>query len=188
VSACRRKIFYLRGDYWILIDRFTAAGARDAHAYTQHFQVALPASLDAHQRLTTHGPNGNLLIVPVPALGSGRTREKLTPCPHPLDHYPNPEHLTYTLTTRGSGIMASVLVPFTGGRKPKVTVRPITIRTADGREPTPWEVTALEIGINGRRDVYVDFHMAWHLAWTAGGFSGTGRLFHSADSELRARR
>ena len=25
VSGSRRKVFYLRGEYWILIDRFTAA-------------------------------------------------------------------------------------------------------------------------------------------------------------------
>lgn len=180
VSACRRKVFYLRGHYWILIDRFTAASARDAHTYTQHFQIALPGSLDARGRLTTRGPRGNLLIVPVSFRGADQTKARLTRCPYPLDHYPNPDHLTYTLKTRGSGLMVSLLVPFTGGRTPKVAVRPIAIRTADGRTPAPWEVTALEIMIGGRRHVYVDFHMAWNMAWTAGGITGDQRVFHSA--------
>ena len=180
VSACRRKVFYLRGEYWILIDRFTAASDRDAHAYTQHFQVALPASLDARNRLTTHGPKGNLLIVPVSFRGADPTKARLTRCPYPLERYPNPDHLTYTLKTRGSGLMVSLLVPFTGRRAPKVTVRPIALRTADGWTPSPWEVTALEIMIGRRRHVYVDFHMAWNLAWTAGGMAGDQRVFHSA--------
>lgn len=180
VSACRRKVFYLRGHYWILIDRFTAASDKDAHAYTQHFQVALPASLDTRNRMMTRGPSGNLMIVPVPMVDPGKTTARLTACPYPLAHYPNPDHLTYTLKTKGSGIMVSLLVPFTHGRMPKVAVRPIPLRTADGRSPTPWEATALEIKIGGRRHVYVDFHMAWNMAWTAGGFSGEGRVFHSA--------
>ena len=79
--------------------------------------------------------------------------------------------------------MVSLLVPFTGARVPKVAVRPIAIRTADGRTPAPWEVTALEIMVGNRRHVYVDFHMAWTMAWTAGGLAGDQRVFHSAAQE-----
>jgi hypothetical protein len=34
VSACRRKLFYRRGRYWILIDRFTAASPEHRHVYS----------------------------------------------------------------------------------------------------------------------------------------------------------
>jgi len=181
VAAGRRKLFYLRGKYWILIDRFTPE--TDAgHDYTLHFQIGAPCRLDGG-RLVTSGAGGNrlatsggnLLIVPVEGLAG---TPRLEPCPYPLDGYENPEHLTYTRHGTGGQIMVTLLVPFDGEEAPDVAVRTIDVQ-ADGRTLSPWEATGLEIEIDGQRDVYVDQHMQWNLPWQAGGHAGEGRLFHS---------
>lgn len=181
VSSTRRKIFGLRGEYWILIDRFTAAGRDDAHTYTQHFQLGLPGRLEDDGRAVTVGDAGNLLIVPVGAVTS-----TLEPCPYPQDHYPNPDHLTYTLDTTGSGLLVTVLAPF-GQTAPRLTARLLPVITAD-RELSPWEATGLEIVIDDRRDVYVDIHTHWHQAWSCGDCAGDARLFHSQCNMLAGER
>jgi hypothetical protein len=172
VTGTRRKLFALRGGYWILLDRFSAAGREDPHVYTQHFQLGQPGRLEADGRTVTTGDAGNLLVLPV-----GTVAAHLEPCPYPQDHYPNPDHLTYTLETAGSGLLATVLVPFAGS-VPTVTATFLPVCTPD-RELTPWEATGLEIVCNGQRDVYVDFHTHWHLPWTCGGYAGEARVFHS---------
>ncbi len=172
VSGTRRKLFALRGGYWILIDRFTAGWREDPHSYTQHFQVGLPCRMEGDGRVITTGEAGNLLIVPV-----GAVTPALEPCPYPQEHYPNPDHLTYTLDTVGSGLLITVLAPFTG-TAPALEARLLPVVT--DRELTPWEATGLEITLNGRHDIYVDIHTHWSLGWTCGGYTGEGRLFHSA--------
>ena len=169
---CRRKVFYLRGGYWILLDRFTAAGA---HAYTQHFHLAKPAHLLEDGRVMTSGAGGNLLIVPVP--GAAGTA-LLEPNPYPLEGYDNPDHLCYTQTATGNALLATVLVPFLDDNVPAVAVSLADIE-ADGRMLDPWEATGLAITVNGRRDHYLDTHLSWNLPWRMGDYTGTARLFHS---------
>jgi hypothetical protein len=174
VAACRRKIFYLRGDYWVLIDRFTPETAAE-HEYQLHFHVNAPCRLDENGRLTTEGEGGNLLIVPVEGV---RGKAALEPCPYPLEGYDNPQHLTYTSCKSKYEIFVTLLVPFTGADVPEVGVRLLEIE-ADGRILAPHEATALVIELDGRRDVYFDQHTEWNLPWRAGGCEGDGRLFHS---------
>lgn len=175
VCAVRRKVFYLRGGYWILIDRFTPW--TDApHSYQLHFHLNVPAALGPDGRLVTSGHGGNLLIAPVPgAAGTAR----LAPNPYPIAGYENPQHLCYTRQGGGRDLFVTLLVPFTDGQAPAVAARLLEVE-CDGRRLTPWEGTALEIEVAGRRDVYVDLHLQWNLPWRAGGISGQGRLFHSA--------
>lgn len=175
VVSARRKLFYLRGRYWVLIDRFTPETDAE-HDYTLHFHVATPCKLQHAGRLVTTGAGGNLLIVPVAGLDG---RATLEPCPHPLEKYVCPDHLSYTRRGRGPQIFVTLLVPFEGDTVPDVAVAALAV-DCDERVLTPWEATALEITINGRRDVAFDQHMAWNLPWRAGGFAGEGRLFHSA--------
>ena len=115
------------------------------------------------------------MIVPVPGLGG---EAALEPCPYPLDGYDNPDHLSYTRRGPGKQLLVTLLVAFEGEEIPEVVVGAIDVR-ADGRVLDPWEGTSLEIEINGRRDVYMDQHMQWNLPWSAGGYTGEGRLFHS---------
>ena len=173
IASSRRKLFYLRGEYWILLDRFTPE-TKAEHSYTLHFHVGAPCKLEGN-RLVTRGEGGNLLIVPVEGLDG---QAALEPCPYPLPGYDNPDHLSYTRRGAGKQLLATLLVPFAGNRPPEVAVRTIGVR-ADGRTLSPWEATGLEIEIDGRRDVYVDQHMQWNLPWEAGGYTGKGRLFHS---------
>ena len=173
IASARRKIFYLRGEYWILIDRFTPETQAE-HTYRLHYHVGAPCSLDG-SRLLTQNEGTNLLIVPVPGLDG---EPALEPCPYPLEGYDNPTHLFYTRRAAGNQLFATLLVPFEGTNPPPVAVNCIEVR-ADGRRLSPWEATGLEIKVDGRRDVYVDLHMQWNLPWEAGGYSGEGRLFHS---------
>jgi len=168
----RRKLFYLRGNYWVLLDRFTAS---DAHRYTQHFHVAVPGSLQHDGRLLTTGDGGNLLLVPVPGAAG---EASLTPNPYPLDGYDNPDCLTYTAQADGNFLFATLLVPFRGECVPEVAVTLAEVE-ADRRLLSPWEATGLEITIDGRRDLYLDHHLAWNLPWRIGDVRGHRRLFHS---------
>ena len=181
VPSTRRKLFYLRGEYWALIDRFTSGDAGAGHTYQLNFQLAAPAKLQDDGSVITSGAGGNLVIVPVPgACGEA----KLEPCPFPARGKFNPDRLVYTREKTGHCIFATVLVPFNGGKAPQVSVRLLDVR-ADERIVSPWEITGLEITIDGRRDVYVDQHMHWNLPWEAGGQKGSGRLSHSRCESLR---
>jgi len=176
VPGSRRKIFYLRGQYWVLIDRFTANNPEDTHSYQQRFQLGVPCRLLPEERVVTEGDGGNLLFVPVP--GAHGTAA-LAPCPYPLGgDYADPAQLTFTRTEQGSTLFVTVLVPFTGAM-PAVQARLLEVE-ADNRIVSPWEITGLEITIDGRRDVYLDTHMQWNLPWSCGGCQGVERLYHSS--------
>ncbi len=175
VSGVRRKLFYLRGEYWILVDRFTAASEQDEHVYRLHFQVGVPCRLEADGRAVTQGAGGNLLFLPV---SGAEGTASLEPCPHPLPEYPAPGQLVYTQQARGRGLFVTLLVPFTGAEAPAVGARLLPV-LADNRALSAWEATGLEIEFAGHRDVYVDLHMQWNLPWECGGYQATERLFHS---------
>ncbi|MFW6060633.1 MAG: alginate lyase family protein [Phycisphaeraceae bacterium] len=178
VPATRRKVFYLRGQYWIIIDRFTAASDDAAHTYDLHFHLGAPGELNDNGRFVTHGDHdtdGNLLILPVEG---ARGTPRHEPNPYPLDGYDNPDHLCYTQHTTGSALFVTVLVPFIGARPPRVAAHLLELE-ADVQTLSPWEATALHIEIDGQRDLYVDHHMHWHLPWRAGGYEDTARLHHS---------
>jgi hypothetical protein len=174
VASCRRKIFYLRGEYWILIDRFTPE-TEAAHEYQLRFHILSSARLVSAGRLVTTGQGGNLLIVPVAGLDG---KAALAPCPFPLEGYIRPDLLTYTRQAKGPQIFVTLLVPFDGQTPPDIGVTSLGIE-CDARALSQWEATALEISFGGRRDVYFDMHMAWNLPWQTGGIKGEGRLFHS---------
>jgi hypothetical protein len=173
VTGVRRKIFYLRDGYWILLDRFTAPGDAE-HAYQLHFHINAPARVLDGGRVVTEGDGGNLLIVPVPGFAG---TPDLRPNPWPMEGYENPNWLTYTRRTAGHDLFATLLVPFTGAI-PAVDVRPLDVY-CDERVLTPHEATALAITLDGRDDLYFDQHLQWNLPWQAGGVSGDGRLYHS---------
>ncbi|MCX5661411.1 MAG: alginate lyase family protein [Planctomycetota bacterium] len=192
VAAARRKLLYVRGRYWVLIDRLTHAAHEDEHTHELRFHLGEPAILAPDGRLTTHGDGGNLMIVPVPGTvtvgggnaGGGTTDAgTLGPCPFPLDGYDNPEQLVYLQTTKRRGLFVTLMVPFTGTAVPDVKARLLDVEM-DRRHVERWEATALEIEIDGRRDVYVDLHMQWNLAWKVAEFTGTARRFHSRLGEL----
>ena len=180
VPGSRRKLFYLRNEYWILIDRFTAAGEDDPHTYQQHFQVANPVSLSEEGRALTTADGGNLLFVPVDGADGDAS---LGPCPHPFEGHPTPSQLCYTRETNGSFLFVTLLVPFLGDDVPEVEARLVEV-LADGRALSSWEATGLEIRIGGRTDIYMDTHMHWNLPWRCGGHHGAERLFHSACQRL----
>ena len=179
VTGARRKLFYLRGQYWILIDRFTAEEEDAAHVYEQHFHPGAATVLEADGRAVTGGPGGNLAIVPVPGATGEAT---VSPNPHPIDGYDNPDHLCYRRETTGHGLMVVVLVPFEGDDAPDVRAELLPVE-CDERTLSAWEATAVKITLEGREDVYFDQHMHWNLPWRVGGRGGSGRLYHSAVGE-----
>ncbi|MBI83231.1 MAG: hypothetical protein CMJ81_08555 [Planctomycetaceae bacterium] len=168
---CRRKLFYLRGEYWILIDRFHGVGQHD---YQLHFQVGPPARLAAQGRVITSGRGGNLAIVPVPGLGG---RAALEPCPFPYGSKA-PHYLTYSLPNQARAIMVTLLVPFENQAVPRIEVEAAEVRCGE-QVLTPWEATALNIMIDGRRDFYYDHHMHWSLPWRSQLHASDQRLFHA---------
>lgn len=174
VSAVRRKVFYLRGRYWILIDRFTT-GAEAEHEYQLHFHFNVPVCVTDEGRAVTSGEGGNLLIVPVDGFSG---KPSLRDNPHPIENYENPRQLTYTRTKTGRDLMVTLLVPFADEELPEVSARVVEVG-CDGRKLSPWEGTGLEIGIDGERHFYFDQHMAWTLPWTHESHSGNRRLYHS---------
>ena len=178
VGSAHRKLFYLRGKYWILIDRF-CSGVTDApHTYRQHFQVGVPSQLDDGGRCITEGAGGNLLFVPV-AGATGLAAK--TPCPFPLDDYPCPDQLTYTQAGAGHGLLITLLVPFVDGTPPEVSAKLLAVH-CDDRILSRHEATGLEIQFGGERHIYVNLHTHWNLPWECGGRPGHRMVFHSAAS------
>ena len=141
VPGVRRKLFYLRGGYWVLVDRFAAEDPNAAHTYRQHFHLDTSATIDDAGRVTTSGDGGNLAIVPVPGITGAASLE---PNPFPLDDYGNPHHLCYTLDTSGSAIMVVVLVPFENDNTPEIEVSAVDVE-CDNRVLDPMEATGLSI-------------------------------------------
>lgn len=176
VPGAHRELFYLRSKYWILIDRFVAASPDAPHTYQQHFQVVGPSRLEADGRCITEGAGGNLLFIPV--AGATGVAAK-TPCPFPLEDYPNPDQLSYTQQRNGNGLIITLLAPFTDAAAPKVSVKQLEVH-ADGRTLSPFEATGLEIQFGAERHVFVDLHTHWILPWECGGYRGEQALFHSA--------
>jgi hypothetical protein len=174
VAAHRRSIFWLRGEYWIVFDRFTVEGAAD-RSFQQHFHLPPGARVLPAGRVCTTGAGGNLLVAPVPGLSGELTIE---PNPYPIRGYQNPDHVMIEARAPGDWLMAAVLVPFGDDAVPPLSIEVLPV-TADERPLSPWEATALAITVNGRRDVYFQQHMHWNLPWQAGGSGGTGRWFHS---------
>lgn len=174
VTAVRRKLFYLRGQYWIMLDRFTSPGEAE-HEYQLHFHLNVPHTLAPDGRLVTHGEGGNLLLVPVPGMEGAAAVE---PHPWPVKDYENPDHLTYTRRAVGNWMFGTLMIPFEGDTPPSVAVEVLPVQ-ADEREVSSFEITALAVTLDGRRDVYLDQHMQWNLPWRTDAYTGEGRLFHS---------
>lgn len=172
VSCTRRKIFYLRQHYWIVIDRFTPATAAE-HDYALHFQVAPAAHLRADGSLVTTGAGPNLLIAPVP--GAAGT-PSLTPNPYPIAGYENPSQLVYRHRCAGPWLFVTLLLPFTDAA-PALQMELLPLETDHG-ELAPWQATALRLSVGGETHLYVDQHTHWHLPWHCAGVSGEGRLYH----------
>lgn len=183
VRSVHRKLFYLRGKYWILIDRFSSGMADAPHTYRQHFQVGVPSHLEAEGRCITEGVGGNLMFVPV----AGATGEVTKmPCPFPLDGYPSPDQLCYTQQSAGHGLLITLLVPFVGAVAPTVSVTMAAVR-CDDRTLSRHEATGLEIQFGGERHVYVDLHTHWNLPWECSGRHGHRMMAHSAVSRFGIR-
>ena len=176
VPGSRRKLFYLRSKYWILIDRFTPVSPEDTHGYQQRFQLGVPSRIESDGRVITKGSGGNLLFVPVAGLCGKVACE---PTPYPLEGYPSPDQLTYTREVRGNALLVTLLVPFLDEDVPDVKVELLEVE-ADCRILDPWEATGLQITVNGNRHVYFDQHMQWNLPWKCGDYEGHARLIHSA--------
>ena len=173
--VCRRKLFYLRGQYWILVDRFTTESKDDEHLYEVHFHPRQGARLLEDGRCLTTGPGGNVLVAQVPGAAG---EHRLEPNPFPLEGYDNPDHLSYSRRGKGNWVFVTVLASFEADRVPALEARLAAV-TADGRSLSPWEATGLELTLDGRRDVYLDLHMSWNSPWRVGDFTGAQRLFHS---------
>jgi len=174
VDAHRRKLFYLRDKYWILIDRFTTKD-EEPHQFTQHFHLP-PQAQQGENGFTTTGEGGNVLVAPMLEEG---TVLNLEPNPHPIRGYQNPDHATITRNRGGDTIMVCVLVPFIGSQMPDVQLRHVPVRNED-QLLNPWQATSLEISIDGKSDYFFCQHMHWCLAWQAEQYAGTTRLFHSS--------
>lgn len=175
VPCCRRKIFYLRGEYWILIDRFTPASTEDTHHYQQRFQLAPDCEITKDGRVITRGDGGNLMFLP---LGIP-PKIACDPLPWPYENHPEPHQLTFSQTQKGPCVLIMLLVPFLDREIPEITARLLPIN-CDERRLSPWEASGIEIMINGRRHLYFDQHMEWNLPWKMAEATGSNRLYHSA--------
>ncbi len=176
VVAVRRKVFYLRGEYWVVIDRFTNGSEAD-HLYTQHWHL-LSAVL-AGGGVRSSGAGGNVLLAPV----AGLTGEvAVEPCPHPISSYQNPDHMTIS-ATGGDLVMAMVLVPFSDDAVPAARASVVPV-FADGEQLSPWEMTGIEIRLADRTDRLVVQHLHMNHPWACGDVQGSGRVWHSRIGEV----
>lgn len=175
VAAVRRKIFWLRGEYWIVIDRFTTASAMP-HDYQLNFHSAPPCALWGGQDgVRTLGEGGNLLIQPLFGVDGPPA---IFPNPHPLEGYENPVRICYGASNQGDWVIATLLVPFEDDDIPSVRFRAEPVH-CDGALLTPWQATALTIQVGEKEDFFFCHHMVWNLPWESAGTAGIRRLFHS---------
>lgn len=174
VAAHRRKLFYVRGGYWILIDRITP-NDNAPHTLTQHFHMP-PSARCNGKTFQTSGRDGNILIVP---LIERDTQLNLEPNPYPIQGYQNPDHATVTRRCCGPMIMMCVLHPFVGADAPQVKLRHVPAFNAD-QSLTPWQATSVEVTVDGRSDYFFCQHTHWCLPWRSENHAHTVRTFHSA--------
>lgn len=179
VVAQRRSLFYLRGEYWVLIDRFTVGGEHE-RSFQQHFHLQKGAEILTNGQVRTHGPGGNLLVVPVAGMTGALALE---PNPHPISTYLNPDHATIECRAKGDVILAVVLVPFTDDHVPKISAECVPVE-CDGRSLGAWEASGIRIRVGDRPDLFFQQHMHWNLEWTCDGHRGAGRVYHSRIGEV----
>lgn len=179
VTAHRRYLFWLRGHYWLLLDRFTFSGDKVRTAQ-QHFHLLDGAAHGTHQ-FRTRGAGGNLLVVPFSGLGAAA---RIEPCPYPISSYQNPAHLQLEVAGTSNLILGALLVPFTDEAVPTATAEVAPVLSNE-RHLSTWEATGIRVCLNGTTDLFVKLHMHWNLPWQCAGATGSSRLFHSRVGELR---
>jgi hypothetical protein len=175
-STLRRKVLFVRGRYWIVLDRLDGR-SEQPQQFAQHWHLGLPWRKVGPRSLHTLGPEGNLWLEAA-ALPGDDLCMTVEPLAHPMAGLPNPDRLTFSRAVSSSAVLATVLAPYQGS-PPQVRIEAIPLH-ADGRELAGHEATALRIEIDGRSDTFVDWHMPWVLPWRAGDCRGQARLFHSS--------
>ena len=161
----RRKIFFVKGEYWILSDLLQGEGT---HEYESTFQFPPGlASFDPRTKAAwTADPDAaNIMIIP--AIEGQLSVRIVEGERDPLlgwvsyeygDASPAPMAV-YTLETAAPCAIDMVILPLRKGKeKPLVSVRRLPV-TEGKRELLPAEATCLEISINGRVDYYLISHL-----------------------------
>jgi len=146
----RRRVLFVRDDYWIVIDDLTLKTGADPekiHTYDQHFHfkegtdaVTLPNGAVRTDYRTT----GNLMLIPLEPEKFAASEKTSTPVCYIGQESPTMYGWKYRLEGKGAQRFVTVLYPYPKGKAPRVAVRKL------GAAPG---VAAVEITTPKGRDI-----------------------------------
>lgn len=146
----RRRVLFLRGDYWVVIDDMTLkedADPNKAHTYDQHFHFkeGTDAILMKNGAVRTAYKNGaNLMLVPLEPEKLAASEKTSTPVNYIGMQAPTMYGWKYRLEGKGSKQFVTVMYPYPNSKVPKVTVKKL--------DSAPGAV-AMEVNTPSGRDV-----------------------------------
>lgn len=184
----RRKLFFVKGEYWILSDLLEGEGV---HEYESTFQFSPGgASFDPKTKAawTTDPDAANTMIAPVPdeklsiRIAKGERDPLLGWVSYNYGDALSAPMAVYTLESAAPCAIDMVILPFRKGKKkPPVSVKRLPV-TEGNRELQPEEATCLEISINGKVDYYLISHLPPSLK-RFGAFEFDGEVAHIRDKK-----
>lgn len=170
VPSHRRKIFFLKKNFWILIDRLMPATDFE-HEYNLLFHLKPNGKVLNNNEVITEGNHGN---VKISTWCNKELNVELKDNPYPWIGYENPQYLRFSAKSKEPVIFVTVIIPFKEKNIPQTSIEYLKIKS-DERILDPWEGTALKITDQVKSFQYVDLHTHWILPWTVGNMNGDQR-------------
>ncbi|MDO8683527.1 MAG: alginate lyase family protein, partial [Armatimonadota bacterium] len=146
----RRRVLFLKSDYWIVIDDLTPKSGADLqkpHTYDQHFHFKDGTDAIAMKNgvvRSNYKRDGNLMLIPLEPEKLAGSEKTSTPVNYDGAEAPTMHGWKYTLKGAGPQRFVTVLYPYPKGKTPRVSVK--ALDAPDG-------VTAIELTTQSGRDV-----------------------------------
>ena len=158
VPPWRRDVLFVRGRYWVVVDRYDEIPADKSHEYHQLFHFDFDVDVEvagSAGRFWTKTPDANLMVVPLagdPELRIQRD-EKLYGKMAILRRT-KPWLVKAVHRGQGTVLMPFLILPYSGLQPPEVKIVPVEIAAA-GRPLGPEEAVAVRICGDGWSDLFV---------------------------------
>ena len=156
IPPWRRDLLFVRGRYWIVVDRYDEIPDGESHAFHQLFHVAYDVDVrHSGRRFWTTTEEGNVLVAPLagdPELRverDGRLYGKMA-----IHERTSPWLATLLYRGKGTVLMPFLIYPYFGGHPAEVKIDPVEVTSA-GRRLDAAEAVAVRISGPDWSDLFV---------------------------------